>query len=253
MIAINVTPKHLVLVAALSLSSFAACGRVPGQFEIVNNQVPLPGCVIPTSAGVYQGQGRLDLSLVGSGAGSAYYVFPLMRNNLESSGGGVDVNQITLKSFAVDITPLGPATGQVQQVFDSLEADGNLRSLLHYKTPWSGSVGSGGSEISAWVAAFPPELAGRILATQEVGNQPSLAINLRIRAFGSTTTKNIESDPFDFPIYVCAGCLIANLQPCPYTVAPRNLGHECNIAQDAPVDCCTAGNDLICPPAVVSQ
>lgn len=253
MIANNVTPRSLVWVAALSSVVVGACGRVPGQFEIINNQVPTDGCVIPTNATVYQGQGRLDLSLVNGGAESAYFVFPLMRNNLEGSDPGVDANKITLKSFAVDISPLGAAPAQTQQVFDTLEGDSSLRSLLHYKTPWSGSLASGGSELSAWVPAFPAELAGRILATQEVGRTPSVAVNLRIRAFGSTTTKEIESDPFDYPVYLCAGCLIANLQPCPFTAPVANKGNDCNIAQDEPVDCCTSGNDLICPAVVVSQ
>ena len=78
-------------------------------------------------------------------------------------------------------------------------------------------------------------------------------MNLRVRAFGHTTVQDIESDPFDFPVYVCDGCLVANLQPCPVTVAPTNEGHACNVAQDAPVDCCVNGNNLICPPPVVSK
>jgi hypothetical protein len=107
--------------------------------------------------------------------------------------------------------------------------------------------------ISAVVNAVPIELANRLRGTKEIGISPSLALNLRVRAFGSTTTKDIESDPFDFPIYVCDGCLVANLQPCPYTVPPTNRGNACNVAQDSPVDCCIAGNDLLCPPSVVTQ
>src|SRR4051812_23106473 len=72
----------------------AACGRVPGQFEIVNNQVPTGDCEIPASDTVYQGQGRLDARLVRSGAEAAFYVFPMMRNNLAGSSEGPDTNQI---------------------------------------------------------------------------------------------------------------------------------------------------------------
>jgi hypothetical protein len=71
--------------------------------------------------------------------------------------------------------------------------------------------------------------------------------------FGHTTTRDIESDPFDYPVSVCAGCLVANVRACPYTTAPTNLGNECNVAQDTPVDCCTVGGDLICPPVVSAQ
>jgi hypothetical protein len=164
------------------------------------------------------------------------------------------VNQIFLSSFAVDIKPLGPAPAQTQVLFDKLNSDPSSAdyALLHYQTPWSGSVGSGGSKISAFVAAFPTELAHRIGATGEVGLAPSLWVNLRVRAFGSTTTQTLESDPFDYPVSVCSGCLVANLSPCPYSSAPANPGNPCNVAQDYPVDCCLSGSNLICP-AVVAQ
>ena len=60
------------LLPLLSIAcGLAACGRVPGQFEIVNNQVPSANCAVPVSDTVYQGQGTLDAKLVRSGAGSA--------------------------------------------------------------------------------------------------------------------------------------------------------------------------------------
>ncbi len=240
----------------LSLFSFAcglaACGRVPGQFEIVNNQVPTANCSVPVNDNVYQGQGILDAKLVRSGAGSAYFVFPLLKNNLSgASGGGVDSNKIVLTSFAVDISLL-TAPPEITSLVDMLNADASLSALLHYQTPWSGSIASGGGELSAIVAALPVELAGRMLGTQGLSIQPSTFVNLRVRSFGHTTTRDIESDPFDYPVAVCDGCLIANVQPCPFLGTPLNTGNPCNVAQDYPVDCCTAGNELICPP-VVSQ
>ena len=240
----------------LSLLSLAcglvACGRVPGQFEIVNNQVPTGGCAIPVNDTVYQGQGTLDAKLVRGGAGSAYFVFPLLKNNLSgASGGEVDANKIVLTSFAVDISVLtGPP--EITSLVNMMNADASLSALLHYRTPWSGSIASGGGELSAAVAAFPVELAGRMLGTLGLSVQPSTFVNLRIRSFGHTTTRDIESDPFDYPVAVCDGCLIANTGPCPFSEAPTNTGNPCNVAQDYPVDCCTAGNELICP-AVVAQ
>jgi hypothetical protein len=261
MIAMNaptpgITPRALVLatVATLAATALAACGRIPGQFEIVNNQVPRAGCSVPVDETVYAGQGLLDLSLVQGGAQTAYFVFPLLKNNLAPSTSGPDVNQIFLSSFAVDIRPLGPAPAKTQALFDA--ANGSSGSadyaLLHYKTPWSGSVASGGGKISSFVAAFPVDLAARINATQEIGLSPSVWVNLRIRAFGSTTVQDIESDPFDYPVALCSGCLVANLQPCPYTTTPANTGNPCNVAQDYPVDCCLSGSSLVCP-AVVAQ
>jgi len=243
--------SSLTTLSLLLACGLAACGRVPGQFEIINNQVPSADCTIGTSDTVYQGQGRLDARLVRSGAEAAFYVFPLLQNNLASPGDeGPDTNKITLSSFAVDISLLTapPAT---TALIDGLNANPATAPLLHYKTPWSGSIASGGGRLAAWVAAFPVELAARILAAQELSVSPTVWVNLKIRSFGRTLTQDIESDPFDYPVALCDGCLIARTGPCPFTSEPLYLGNPCNVAQDALVDCCTTGADLICPPVVL--
>jgi len=108
--------------------------------------------------------------------------------------------------------------------------------------------------VATAVGAFPLGLAARIAATGDVGvSRTSLVVNARIRAFGRTSTQEMESDPLDFPIYVCAGCLIANLAACPYPGTPSNTGNPCNVSQDTPVDCCSSNGSLTCPPSVSAQ
>jgi hypothetical protein len=103
------------------------------------------------------------------------------------------------------------------------------------------------------VGAFPDDLARRVAATGDVGvSRSSMIINAHIRAFGSTDTQDLESDPFDFPIYVCAGCLVASVLNCPVSAEPNYTGNPCNVAQDNLVDCCSLNGELICPPVVVS-
>jgi hypothetical protein len=250
--------SSLLLPSIVFACAFAACGRVPGQFEIVQNQAPHPGCVIDTSQTLYAGNGTLDLALIQSGAESAYLVFPLLRNNLPGSSGGPDPNRIEVHSFAVDIgqSSYGSLPDGVKSLFGSLEAGGSSSpdyALLHYSTPWSASVGSGGGLTATLVAAFPVELAARVKATGAVGiSRTSMAVNLHVRAFGSTTTQDFESDPLDFPVYVCDGCLVANVLTCPFPSAPANPGNPCNVSQDNFVDCCSLNGDLICPPLVAS-
>jgi hypothetical protein len=204
--------------------------------------------VVPTNETIYQGQGHLDLALVRDGATTAFLVFPLIENNLPSDSGDIDPNRIALTSFAVDISPISSSGPATNDVFSSLAQAGD--PLVSYSVPWSGSIPSGGGRVAAAVRAFPVELARRLLATNEIDVTPSLTVNLRIQAFGKTTTRDIESDPFDYPVSVCAGCLVANVASCPYTSPPANTGNPCNIAQDGYVDCCTSGGDLICPPVV---
>src|SRR5262245_28470686 len=118
------SPNRLLTASSLLLlCGLAACGRVPGQFQIINNQVPTGNCSIPVNESVYQGQGRLDARLVRSGAESAFYVFPLLENNFPGSpGDDIDTNMITLTSFGVDISVLTapPAT---TTLIDALNAN----------------------------------------------------------------------------------------------------------------------------------
>ena len=256
------TPSRSLAVPSLLLAvGLVACGRVPGQFEILQNQVPQPGCLISGDEGnVYRGDGQLDLSLVGGASTSAYFVFPLVKNNLPgATGGGPDGNQIDVHSFAVDIgpSPYGILPPKVQELFNALNAAGPGSadySLLHYSLPWAASIASGGGTVATLVGGFPVDLAGRVLATGEVGASASaMLVNVRIRVFGSTNTQDLESDPFDYPLYVCSGCLIANVLPCPFNGAAANKGNECNVAQDNFVDCCSLNGQLFCPPLVSQQ
>jgi hypothetical protein len=127
-------------------------------------------------------------------------------------------------------------------------------SMLHYQTPWSGGVASGGGKLNAIVEALPVQLAQQLLATGSFGNDPSLVLKLTVQALGTTNSgRSMQSDPFDFPVEVCAGCLVGHVASCPYSVAATNPGNPCNPAQDVTVDCCTDNGVLTCPPTVAGQ
>lgn len=245
--------RRLILLVALTLTpSLAACGRVPGQFEIINDQIPMAGmtgCTIPINTTLYQGVGRLDLSIVRSDADSAYLFFPLLQNNLPGpTGAAQDTNQIQLSGFNVDITSLAGTTAATDAVLT-----GNA-SLAHFRAAWSGGIRSGGGQLNAIVDAVPVALATQLLANGGVGTAPTATLDLRVQALGTTVGgTDIQSDPFDFPLEICAGCLVANVQACPYMSAPANPGNPCNPAQDDFVDCCTNNGALICPPPVAAQ
>lgn len=253
----NVSPtlrRSLPLVAAMLPLLLAACGRVPGQFEILNNQIPTSsgsGCVVPLSPNVYQGVGHLDLSIVQSDFGSAYFFFPLIENNLPGSSGSIDPNEIQLSGFQVDIKWIdAPPPQSIQDVFNS-NAGG---PLVHYQIPWSGGISSGGGRLSASVAAFPVGLAEKLVAAGGIGADPSLTVELQIQVLGTTNSgTSMQSDPFKFPVEVCSGCLVASVAPCPFMTAPTHLGNACNPAQDDDVDCCTENGALVCPATVATQ
>jgi hypothetical protein len=246
--------RHLLALAAVTLAvALSACGRVPGQFEILNDQIPLSGCIIPVSPGVYQGEGTLDVSIVQPDFSSAYFFFPLLENNLPTSGGSqIDPNEIQLSGFQVEITPLSPSAWPAQ--IQSMVTAPNTAALFKYQVPWSGGVSSGGGHLSASVAAFPVALAQAMASAGSIGRDPSTLVQLNVSAVGTTNSgQHMTSDPFHFPLHLCSGCLIASTAPCPFSAQPLNAGNSCNPAQDAVVDCCTQNGSLICPPTVASQ
>jgi hypothetical protein len=241
----------LALVAVTVPLALGACGRVPGQFEILNDQVPSMatggGCTVAVNPTLYQGDGRLDLAIVRSDADSAYLFFPLIENNLPGATGTQDPNQIQLSGFNVDISAASNAPTAIQSVLA-----GNPDA--HFQTPWSGGISSGGGQLAAIVDAFPVALASALLTMGGIGVGESAPFELHIQAIGTTTTgTEMQSDPFNFPLEVCVGCLVANVEPCPYTVAPANTGNACNPAQDDFVDCCTDNGVLVCPPTVAAK
>jgi len=239
--------RHLLTLAVVTLPvAVAACGRVPGQFEILNDQVPLAGCAIPVDPNVYQGEGTLDISVVQPDFTSAYFFFPLLENNLPpTANSSIDPNQIQLSGFQVDITVLAGAP---------LPSNLDPR-LTHFQVPWSGGVNSGGGQLSAAVAAFPVALAQAMVAGGGVPHDPTTLMQLTISALGTTNSgQHMTSDPFHFPLHVCSGCLIANVAACPFSSPPAFTGNDCNPAQDGIVDCCTTQNgSLQCPPTVAGQ
>jgi len=244
--------RHLLALAVVTLPvALAACGRVPGQFEILNDQIPGAGCVIPVDPGVYQGEGTLDVSIVRPDFTSAYFFFPLIENNLPSSiGTAIDPNEIQLSGFQIDITPI-PGAMVPDGIRSVLNGAG---TLAHFQVPWSGGVSSGGGHLSAIVAAFPVELAQQMDQLGGLSRDPSTLVQLNISALGTTNNgQHMTSDPFHFPLHLCSGCLVAGTAPCPFTTAPTFTGNDCNPAQDALVDCCTENGNLVCPAPVAGQ
>ncbi|HZL21241.1 MAG TPA: hypothetical protein VFG23_26135, partial [Polyangia bacterium] len=140
----HVHRRPLALAAVLYPLFAFGCGRVPGQFEILNDQVPTTGtCTIPVNPTLYQGQGTLDLSIVRSDFQTAYLFFPLIENNLPRPTGDLDSNQIQITGFNVDISPVLPVTDSVAAVFASSAAG----PYLHYQATWSGGISSGGGQL----------------------------------------------------------------------------------------------------------
>jgi hypothetical protein len=225
---------------------FVACNGPSGQFYVVQNQVPNAGCVIPAGEGaLYKGEGILDIRVPVTASDGAYLLFPLLKNDLPVSGDGVEPNRIALAGFEVDLRFVdGPS--EAGDFFAQLAADPSTEALVRYQSPWSGSVSPGGGTTTAVTAAFPGDTARRLRDTDILRDGSYARVDALVRAFGNKLDGRIKSDVFTYPIRICDGCLINRITTCPAS-PPILTGGVCNPGQDAPVDCCTQGVDLICP------
>jgi hypothetical protein len=241
------------------------CGQPADQFIIIQNQVPGAGCAVPTTLSAeYRATGILDVALVPNDATVGYAVFPVLQNNLPGPSGGQsgDPNRIRLMSYEIDVAVADDAPEAIKSMFSTFTTSGPNGApdqLIHYGGLTSGSVASGGGNTSSGVTGVPGDLARYIRGTGILQNGGApFHLLPRIRFVGATTNRTVTSDPFDFPILVCSGCLISNavegkVPICP-TLSTPNTGNPCNVAQDNSVDCCTGnGGQLVCPATVVSQ
>jgi hypothetical protein len=228
-------------------ATVAGCGGPTGQFFIIHNQVPEAGCVVPADKSApYRGEGILDVRVPSALADTAYELFPLLENDLPAEAGdGVQPTRIALSGFDIDITFVD-GSAAATAFFTAMAADPAMGPLVRYQAPWSGSVDAGGGVTSALTNGFPNQLAKSLRDGKVLADGSYLRVDVNVRAFGNTLSGSVKSDVFTYPMRVCDGCLINSITACP-TSGPVLTGGVCNPGQDAPVDCCTQGADLVCP------
>ncbi|HEY4188427.1 MAG TPA: hypothetical protein VGP07_25355 [Polyangia bacterium] len=231
---------------SLTLVAAGGCGQPPGQFFVVQNQSPGAGCTLPMGTGTaYQGEGTLDVRVPASSE-SAYTLFPLVENDFPSDGtDAAQPNRVALSGFEVDVTFVD-GSAAAAAMFTTMASDPTATGLLHYQTPWSGSVAPGGGLTSASTSAFPAETAIRLRDSGVLADHAYVRVTANVRAVGDRRTGHVTSDVFKYPLRICDGCLINSITTCPATTAVLT-GGICNPGQDSPVDCCTQGTALICP------
>jgi hypothetical protein len=237
---------------ALSAAASTSCGA-DERFYIVQNQVPGSGCLISTTRTVYNGEGTMDVALVDESTPYGYVLFPLVANEYPATGGSgaPEGNRLFVRAFRVQVEAGDGAPARIFELFDRLANNEQTRPMVAYQEAWAATLDPGGV-LSASVGVIPGALARQIRDAGVLENAATIPLLVKVRAVGERPDGEVESKEFVYPIKVCLSCLISDLRPCPYT--PRNRGNFCNISQDDPVDCCSAGTELVCPastPAVI--
>jgi hypothetical protein len=111
---------------------------------------------------------------------------------------------------------------------------------------FSGSLPPNGT-VNVGFEVIPPATAQRILsiAGYQAGQRMSAEVLAQVTIRGDLGGDEVTATPFYFPISVCTDCVVNVVGPCP--AAGTQTGNACNVFQDGVVDCCTSGNQLVCP------
>jgi hypothetical protein len=248
--------KALGMVAGVS-----ACTDANESLTIVQAQVPNETCAIDEngSGGTRLTEGVLD---VGLDKPYGYVLYPLLSNNLLalSTSGGIEPNRITITGAEMELLPPKGVTmtwpagcgAKFEDYSTAMIQPGSRRAIRI-------------SALSSCHAAIIREmfLKGQL--------NPSLTEEVKfrsvVRAKGKHGSADIHSDPFEFPIRVCYGCLQTGFGGAyaefSYAISPPKVlacenmsenpyrGNACNPAQDfGPILCCAQdpkGEKLLCP------
>ena len=210
------------------LGATGACAADGAEsIQILRNQVPGEGCVIPTdTSGLFQPRGRIDVA-----ASSGYLFTPIIQSNVEPSeaaGRWVFVEGANVSLEFVGSNAPGTDFGDLT----------NFRSLF------SGSIEPGG------VASFAFDIVPKqLLGMLTVNVDDPLQVVATIEVTGTLDGSDVTSNTFSYPVEICNGCMTNVLGACEGLEATEiSLGGACQTYQDGVVDCCTdAEGALVCP------
>lgn len=246
---------------AATVAAAAACTDANEALVVVQAQAPDEDCVISSEAGSLRlDRGTLDVAM---DKPYGYTMFPLVRNNMtaEQAEGEINANRVLVTGAQVKLMPPPgvdiPFTDTCTAEFDAVSY-----AQVYPDTTQSLSL----EVMRSCHAALIRDLfkAGRL--NSSTAERIDFRVSMRVK--GDHGGERLLSDPFEFPVRVCYGCLQTGFdgafaafnfpQPvpaCDRLTSNPYQGNSCRglIAQDVgPVLCCALNNDpnqLQCPAA----
>jgi hypothetical protein len=237
------------LTALLAAGMLAGCTDTNYTVYILRNQVLADGCKVATSGTDFVSFGELDVTdpVPGSNLVNTGYLLAAAVQN----GTAPDSNDTNLHIFfamGADVELRSNGSSGSDAVIAAL----GVRSLLSRTLYFGGSIPPGGTAGMG----FPIIDEEQTLALGDILGTQVVQVIARSKIFGIIDGNDVTGSPFDFPVTVCKGCLVADLGSCSVVSMSSqmfNAGGTCNKLQDALLDCCELdGGGLQCPPQMSS-
>jgi hypothetical protein len=239
----------------------AGCTDTNDSLIIVQAQSPDEMCRLSEeSTGTSRRlEGILDLAL---DKAYGYNLYPLVGNNLQplSKNGGIEPNRVAINGAEVKIVPPAGLSITWPQGCEATFDDASSANI----NPGERRV----IAISALRACHAAVIRDLFLAGKlDSSLAEKIKFKVVVRAHGHHGGTDIYSDPFEFPIRTCYGCLQTGFQgpyaefsfalsppkvlACDHLAENPYKGNPCNPAQDiGPILCCAddpKGEKLVCP------
>ncbi len=249
------------LVLGLPLLAQATCVETGSPLVVLQAQIPETGmnsCDVPADRTVPgMPQGVLDVGL--RDRARPYRLFPQILNSLAglaSAAGGAEPNRVDVTRVSVRVEP-PPGL--------SIKWPADCPISFDWATPLTLFPGEESPVVVEALRACHAATIAQAFKDNKLDSNVATDIRFRVivRAKGRHGGSEITSDPFEFPIRVCFGCLqtgfndaqysgfsVSVLPACSRLLANPYQGNPCNPAQDfGPVLCCARDNDggIECP------
>lgn len=237
------------LTALLAAGMLAGCTDTNYTVYILRNQILADGCKVASSATDFVSFGELDVTdpIPGSNlVNTGYLLAAAVQNGTDPDPNDSNLHIFFAMGADVELRSNGSAGS------DSIIAALGVRNLVSRTQYFGGSIPPGGVAGMG----FPVIDADQTLALGDIIGTQVVQVIARSKVFGVIDGNDVTGSPFDFPVTVCKGCLVADLGSCAALAGSTmmfNTGGTCNKLQDALLDCCDLGGGVLqCPPVTMS-
>lgn len=210
---------RLAMLCAAAVAATACTTDGGAGFFIVQNNVPGDGCTISSDVGsAFRSKGIVEVDYA-----SGYLFTPVVQSLFQASG-DPNVDHVIFVQGA-DVSLSFPR--------------GELDDRPAFRQMFSGSIFPDGGTTSFGFDIIPrPDMDAIGEAIPEDGG--SVLVRADIKMFGTADGEDLTAEPYFYNVEVCRGCLAEFLGPCAELPDGISIdeGGECDVFQDAPVDCC---------------
>ncbi len=223
--------------ALLAIPSGCAPDDDDSSLIMLHNLAPDEGCTTsPNLSETALGSGVIDVN-----ATQGYFFTPLVQNTASTLEGAILVSQRLALVEGVNVKVTFPQGALSDGTISSL----NDSNLLEFSQRFSVTVQPDDGLLALSFFALPVQLLAALRGQTGVG----LDANVEVQLFGTMGGSDIESQEFNYPVFICEGCLANYVGTCETAPANPRTGGNCQVLQDGIVDCCgpSPAGPLTCP------